>query len=311
MGELSQENGKKLEKFGYKLFQNLGWKILGQNIEINCTRSSHKNAEGNNKRTHGIDLLFGFYNPFKKRNEAVIVECKNRQWSNYTTANLDLWIEELVNTVECAPNDSNVLQLLGDHTLTTGILMFHSSDDDYDAEKAQKVLKSIKTPTRRQPTILYVADPSKLEKIVSVNDSIEKFKNNTAIDNFRIVYPIINHSDWQGTSVITPEYLFSDYIIFDYKESFSIGSTSTKINKKGIFCFDKINKNSLTYLKDLIKKFQLEAYGDEKTEIEVFLYPDNANDIRHIKNLGNQNEFKSYFKFNLLKNPHISDVDYQ
>lgn len=311
MGELSQENGKKLETFGYKLFQNLGWKILGQNIEINCTRSSHKNAEGNSKRTHGIDLLFGFYNPYRERNEAVIVECKNRQWSNYTTSNLELWIEELVNTVECAPNDPKVSQLLGDYILTDGILMFHSSDNNYEQEKAKKNLKSAKIPVRRQPTMLYVADPNKLEKIASINEAINNFKGNQVIEKFRVIYPIINNSNWQGVSVITPEYLFSDYIIFDYQEKLSIGQTSTKVIKKGIFCFDGINKKSLIYLKDLTKKFQLEAYGEEKTEIEILFYPNSVSDIRHIKNLCQQDEFKNYFRFSFLKNPHISDVDYE
>lgn len=311
MGELSQENGKKLENFGNKLFQNLGWKILGQNLEIKCTRSSHKNPKGNSKRTHGIDLLFGYYNPYKERNEAVIIECKNRAWAEYSTTNLESWLEELLNTVECAPNDSKVSELLGDHLLTNGILIFNSSDNNYDPQKAIKNLKNVKIPIRRQPTMLYLADTQKLEKIISINDAIDKFKNNQSINNFRIIYPIIDNSNWQGVSTITPEYLFSDYIIFDYQETCSFGRDTKIINKKGIFCFDGSNKNSLLYLKNLAKKFQLEAYGDEKTEVEVFTYPNDVNEIRHIKNLCEQEEFKNYFKFSFLKNPNISYVDYE
>ena len=69
MGELSQTIGKKLENFGNTLFANLGWEMLAQDLPIDCTRSTHKSptAKSGEKRTHGIDILQSFYNPFSAR----------------------------------------------------------------------------------------------------------------------------------------------------------------------------------------------------------------------------------------------------
>ena len=104
MGELSQTIGKKLENFGNTLFANLGWEMLAQDLPIDCTRSTHKSptAKSGEKRTHGIDILQSFYNPFSARKEAVIIECKNHQWKDFIPSNLNQWIEELLNTMECA-----------------------------------------------------------------------------------------------------------------------------------------------------------------------------------------------------------------
>ena len=69
MGELSQTIGKKLENFGTVLFDNLGWELLTQDLPIDCSRTTHKSATSKTgeKRTHGIDILQEFYNPFTAR----------------------------------------------------------------------------------------------------------------------------------------------------------------------------------------------------------------------------------------------------
>ena len=102
MGELSQTIGKKLENFGNVLFQNLGWELLTQDLPIDCTRSTHKSSSSKSgeRKSHGIDILEKFYNPFTARNEAVIIECKNHQWKDFIPSNLNLWVEELLNTTE-------------------------------------------------------------------------------------------------------------------------------------------------------------------------------------------------------------------
>lgn len=145
MGELSQTIGKKLENFGNTLFANLGWEMLAQDLPIDCTRSTHKSptAKSGEKKTHGIDILQSFYNPFSARNEAVIIECKNHQWKDFIPSNLNQWIEELLNTIECASTSPKAAPYLTDTTLTTGILLFNSSDNLYDHVKATDTLKRL------------------------------------------------------------------------------------------------------------------------------------------------------------------------
>lgn len=42
MGELSQRIGKKLEHYGNSIFEHLQWKILAQDVQIDCIRAAHK-----------------------------------------------------------------------------------------------------------------------------------------------------------------------------------------------------------------------------------------------------------------------------
>ena len=96
MGELSQRIGKKLEHYGNSIFEHLEWKILAQDVQIDCIRAAHKNAKSSDKKTHGVDILAGYYNPFTKRQEAFIIECKHREWSNFIPSNLSLWVGNCV-----------------------------------------------------------------------------------------------------------------------------------------------------------------------------------------------------------------------
>lgn len=97
MGEQAAKIGKKLEGFGVNFFANLGWTELTQDKEIKCTRSSHK------KKTHGIDLLCKFTNPYIAGNQGIVVECKNRQMGSITRATIEEWVKELINNIECCP----------------------------------------------------------------------------------------------------------------------------------------------------------------------------------------------------------------
>ena len=164
MGELSQRIGKKLEHYGNSIFEHLEWKILAQDVQIDCIRAAHKNAKSSDKKTHGVDILAGYYNPFTKRQEAFIIECKHREWSNFIPSNLSLWVEELCNTIECASTSPALTTYLEEYTLIGGILLYNSSDNIYEMERALKSISQIKVPRRRHPLMIYLADNSRLER---------------------------------------------------------------------------------------------------------------------------------------------------
>ena len=83
MGELSQRIGKKLEHYGNSIFEHLEWKILAQDVQIDCIRAAHKNAKSSDKKTHGVDILAEYNNPFPKHQEAFIKEYKLREWNKF------------------------------------------------------------------------------------------------------------------------------------------------------------------------------------------------------------------------------------
>lgn len=252
MGELSQRIGKKLEHYGNSIFEHLEWKILAQDVQIDCIRAAHKNAKSSDKKTHGVDILAGYYNPFAKRQEAFIIECKHREWSNFIPSNLSLWVEELCNTIECASTSPALTTYLEEYTLIGGILLYNSSDNIYEMKRALKSISQIKVPRRRHPLMIYLADNSRLEKWCSFNAEIAKIKQNSIENSFGIIYPSIGGSTWDRSPVVTPTYLFSDYILASYIKSVTNQGITTKVDIKALFCFEHVTDDSLKYLQDTI-----------------------------------------------------------
>lgn len=284
MGELSQTIGKKLENFGNILFANLGWELITQDLSIDCTRSAHKSvtAKSGIKKTHGIDILQSFYNPFTVRKEAVIIECKNHQWKDFIPCNVNQWIEELLNTIECAGASSKVSPYINDIALTTGILLFNSSDNIYDYDKAQQTLSSINIPRRRTPIMLYLADTGMLEKWFALNNEITRIKSSNQDNNFGIIYPSIGGSPWDMQPIILPSYLFSDYILSAYTKTNVHENGTEKVDVKAIFCFDTVTDDSMLYLLNMINELQIEAHGERKQEVHIYFFPKKPDDNKRM-----------------------------
>lgn len=291
MGEKSQENGKIFEDYMVNLLESFEWKILGRNIGIDCIRSSHKNNKNGQKTSHGIDILGAYYNPFTNRNEAIIVECKNRQWNNISKSNVNDWLNELINTIECAPHSPEISKLLQEYVLIGGILACNPSDNNYNKEKAMNIRLGIQIPKKKYPYILYLADKDKLNKWDAFSKKIINIKKYNP--NFSIIYPSIAGSKWRREKNIIPSYLFSDFILASYIDD----SNSEKIDKKAIFYFDTIDKNSLIYLKSMINELQIEATSDNKKEICIHFFSDNVNELKFLKENFNKIFEETYFKY--------------
>lgn len=312
MGELSQTIGKKLENFGSTLFTNLGWEFLSQDLTIDCTHSTHKSvtSKSGEKRTHGIDLLNSFYNPFTARKEAVIIECKNHLWKDFIPSNLNIWIEELLNTIECAGTSPSIINYLNETTLTTGILLFNSSDNLYNYERAQETLSKITIPRRRTPTMLYLADTIMLEKWFSLNTEISRIKTTNENNNFGIIYPSIGGSQWDRQPIITPSYLFSDYILSVYTKTIGNENVTEKVDVKAIFCFDTVTDDSMMYLLDMINDLQFEAHSERKQEVHIYFFPNNQDEHKQINDCFTKviKKEKPAFQIKFLDNRRCSPV---
>lgn len=97
MGENATKIGAKLEGWGSSLFQDFCWTELARDLEIKCNRK----ATHEDKQTHGIDLLFSLFDPYLKLRQGIIVECKNRQMQSINQTEINKWIQELQNSIEC------------------------------------------------------------------------------------------------------------------------------------------------------------------------------------------------------------------
>ena len=273
MGEQASKIGKKLEGYGEYLFPNMGWIELAHDKEIKCTRTSHK------KRTHGIDLLFMYENPYSDKRQGVVVECKNRQMKSITQKDIEEWVKELIKNIECAQSAPELENIDWNHTtLNTGLLLIHANDA-FDEEKFYKSLSEIKIPTRRNPINIFVAGNDKIDEWNSLLAVVRGYGN-----TFQFVYPSINGFSRTTQKAVTIHSLYSKYILAESqyitKEKTEDGYEYDKPNSQKILIFlDEIKKENFLYAWDLFKHYQME--GASKY---VFLfYPHKSGDVEFVK----------------------------
>lgn len=311
MGEQAVKIGKKLEGFGELLFSGFGWTELTRDREIKCTRSSH------NKKTHGLDLVMKFNNPYISSQQGIIIECKNRQMVSITQANIETWVKELIHSIECSQSSEQLSDLeLEGTTLNTGMLLIHANDC-FDEEKFSKYLKGISVSGRRNPINVFVAGNNEIDRW---NSLITFIKTNFG-DSFTFLYPSINGSAKTSTSSLSINALYSKY--FFAQSTKMVPRTQNDITydfpvKQAImFSFDDISKDSFRYMWSMFKYYQFEDcdeyifvfYPRKKDDTEFV----NENFITSLSSGGKplSTEVAGKIKICFLTNRKLSPVDNQ
>lgn len=274
MGEQASKIGKKLEGFGEHLFSGFGWNELARDTEIQCSRK-HQHA----KQTHGLDLLMNFYNPYLGCKQGVVVECKNRQMKSITQSEVDKWLQELINAIECAQSAPELQYLdTGDANLNTGLLLIHANDL-FDSEKFKKYLCNLKAPSRRNPINIFIAGNDEINMWNSLRNKIEK----DFTKEFGFIYPSIEGSNMEMGKYITINQLYSKYIFAqDVKpiQKDEDGVTyQVPMVRKIMISFDKISINNFKYMWSMFKAMQ---FQDAKELVFVF-YPRKSDDAEFVK----------------------------
>lgn len=114
MGENANRSGKIGEEKAKRLLKLIGWHKLLENIEIKCNRSTHKNEQENQKRTHGVDLLYAMNNPFyDNRTDIIVISTKHTVdiYPGTDDAQKKAFrshLDDLQHTIECSQRDSNI-----------------------------------------------------------------------------------------------------------------------------------------------------------------------------------------------------------
>lgn len=273
MGERAVQIGRKLEGFGEKLFEHFTWDELCRDREIKCTRSAHK------KKTHGIDMLCKFKTPYRIDMQGIIIECKNRQMQSITQAEIEKWVKELINCIECAQSTPELSDIdLAASTLNTGLLLTHATDK-FEADKFYKYLKSLNFPNRRNPINIFIAGNDKINQWTSLLAKIDT----TYMEGFSFLYPSINGFNRKTSSVLTIEALYSKYLLAT--RTYTTQSTSQGIpynvphSQNIMFIFDAISRDTFKYAWSMFKYYQLQGCD----EYVFVFYPRRNGDIDYIK----------------------------
>lgn len=273
MGEQASKIGKKLENFGEVLFSGFGWTELARDREITCKRSSH------NKRTHGLDLVMKFDNPYALTQQGIIIECKNRQMVSITQSNIEKWVKELIHSIECAQSSEELSDLdLENTTMNTGLLLVHANDY-FDESKFQNYLKGISIPSRRNPINIFIAGNNEIDKW---NALVNHIRSNFT-DRFEFVYPSINGSPKTSKYCLNINTLYSKYFFAQCTKivpSFQYGvECNSAVREAVLFSFDEISKDNFKYMWSMFQYYQFEDYD---TYIFVF-YPRKNEDVEFVK----------------------------
>ena len=310
MGEQANKIGKKLEGFGEKLFTGFGWNELARDMEIKCTRKSY-----HKKQTHGLDLLMNFNNPYLGSKQGIVIECKNRQMKSITQEEIDNWLVELINAIECAQSALELVNVkTEDMNLNTGLLLIHANDT-FNKKLFDKYLTNIKVLAKRNPINIFIAGNEEINRWNSLRDKIEKDYS----EKFQFIYPSIEGSNMELGKYVTINQLYSRYI-------FAQDITETKRNENGVdyffpeikkilISFDEISTESFKYMWSMFKAFQLQ---DAKELIFMF-YPREKGDVDFVKDNfikilyqitpAITSEIEKKIKIDFIDNRSISPVD--
>lgn len=275
MGENASKIGKKLEGFWENFADDLGWSELARDKEIKCNRFYlHK------KRTHGIDLLCMFNNPYINGNQGIIVECKNRQMRSINKTEIEGWIEELIYTIECAQSTDEFsdLDLSDVSTQNTGLLLIHANEN-WNEEKFYEYLHSITVKNRRNPINIFIAGNDRINTWTSL---FAKIKSSYS-EGFSFVYPSLNEYSKKLQNALTINAMFSKYLFavsnYSVKYSNEAGGYSVPCTQKIMFFLDDICIENFKYAWSMFKHYQMQ--GSSKY-VFVF-FPKKAGDIELVK----------------------------
>jgi hypothetical protein len=215
------------------------------------------------KRTHGIDLLSKFDDPYAG-GQAVIIECKNRQMQSITAASVNEWTKELINNVECAQSAIELSSTgIDASVLSTGLLLIHANDGAYDESKIDGILKGIALPARRNPINVFVATNREINMWTSL---FRLINNSFASGELSFVYPSINGHSKVHSKTIPINALYSKFLFAEYKydKTFEDGSRKGTEAKTShiMFSFDDISSDSFRYMWSMFKYFQMQGADD-------------------------------------------------
>lgn len=272
MGEQASKIGKKLEGFGETLFSDLGWTELARDKEIKCNRASHK------KKTHGIDLLFKYSNPYSNGAQGVIVECKNRQMRSISKCKIEEWVKELISNLECAQSAQELSDVhLEGASLNTGLLLIHANDT-FDQEAFYKYLSGMQFANRRNPINVFIAGNDKIDEWTSLLSKAKSYG-----ETFNFLYPSINGYSKVTQPAITISLLYSRYILaqsaYFTTESNGLATYEKPHSQSILFFLDEINIDNFKYAWSMFKHFQMQG-----TEKYCFVfYPRKTGDVDYVK----------------------------
>lgn len=235
-GEKSKTSGEIGEKIAAGLLKRIGWDRSLKNIPINCNTPSHVNDKGNQRTTHGEDIVFLYNNPFHDgRTDIVHVSVKNKIGS-YSPTDTPLkrefkeHLKELHEVIECARYSPEISQAANDFKARR--IIFHSGlliwvhNDENDIERDIKPILSKIRLEQATDIPVYVIDSGRAGFLMKVLDDIARRSS-----LWEFFFPAI------GTAVTVDEARTGDFLPLELLASDIIPVVTRDGNKTEILLY--------------------------------------------------------------------------
>lgn len=204
-GEKSKKSGEIGEALTKALLDQIGWKNLMHNIQIDCNTPSHVNDKGNPRTSHGEDQIFIYHNPFHDdRTDFIHVSDKNVLGSYPKEAtlrtNFKAHLKELHQTIECAKYSQPLREVSSTfgakkHRYHSGLLVWlHNDGDDIEKSILQELSGTRLDIEGEVP--FYIVDNARASFLLKVVDDL---KRKSSGGEYEFFYPRI------GTTITVNE----------------------------------------------------------------------------------------------------------
>lgn len=264
MSEEVRKNGEAGTKRIISLFEELGWVLHGSlGFDIPCSLHDRKNP-------HGVDGYMTYFDPYRGFKRGVIIESKNWAWKNISPSKIESFLEQTLQTLECASEyeksdprlySSNV------RTINSAILGIWAKinetnrDNNYDHEKFKEYLQKAPIYTRRREAYkLLVLGNYNLKRLGSLVKTFNEIKKE--YEGIQFYHFGFSDNDPVRNSTLTIEEIVSRYVVASSKSG----------GKTFVFYFDDVKLESLYYMYYALRKYQLT--GDEK-QINIYHFERN------------------------------------
>ena len=186
-GEISKKSGDIGEKIAKKLLEKIGWKEQIHNISIACSDDNHVNSSGNQKKSHGEDIIYLYDTPFHDDTTVIAHISVKHKMEGYGTSEFAVTsefrshIKGLEEIIACAKYDEEFNSLIGLTTIKKnrkdiGILIWlHSNKNEIDRSILPIIAKS--RPDLKGDTPYYSIDSARASFLLKVINDLEKQSN--------------------------------------------------------------------------------------------------------------------------------------
>lgn len=245
-GENSKKSGEIGEKLASALLEKIGWQHQIHNISISCNNSSHINASGSQKKSHGDDIVYIYDNPFHDETTVVAHVSVKHNWDGYSNLESDIRrkfnkdIKELEQIIQCAQYNSEIDSLIESYKAKVnvrhiGVLVWlHNDKDNIDRNILSVIARS--KPSLDGDTPYYVIDSGRASFLLKVINNLSSKSNG----NYQFYYPKI------GTSILVDSDRKGKFLPIELISSDIITAVVDVDGKNKFYLYSREGFNELT-----------------------------------------------------------------